>query len=241
MGRTTTKAVRADGTKPLTNQQIANHFGFSAPRAAALIREGMPLDSLENAEAWRQQRLLRSRRGRAVGVTPSNPVVIDPTTVNPDDDFEQTVARHRELKETARQTYIEAGRTQSAGDAAKYYQTYQNILKTLVVIEREALARRIESKDLIKTSSALDRFNRVLGEIKADLTGLPVQIASQLNPNNPGLALKILDKHLNALMTKWSQGVGRTVEEMVQPIRTSAPSIDAMGDDEPTPEPERGE
>lgn len=221
---------RRDGeTSPLTNQQIATHFGFSAARAAALIREGMPLDSLENADAWRQQRLLRGQRGRAAGVAQSSPVVIDPSTVNPDDDFEQTVVRHRELKETARQTYIEAGRTQSAGDAAKYYSTYQNILKTLVVIEREALARRIDSKDLIKTSSALDRFNRVLGEIKADLTGLPVQIASQLNPNNPGLALKMLDKHLNALMTKWAQGTGKTVEEMVKPIRTSAPSIDAMG------------
>lgn len=179
MGRTTTKAVRADGTKPLTNQQIANHFGFSAPRAAALIREGMPVDSLENAEAWRQQRLLRSRRGRPVGAGPEpRPVVIDPSAVNPDDDFEQTVARHRELKEAARLAYIEAGRTQSAGDAAKYYTTYQNILKTLMIVEREALARRIESKDLIKTSSALDRFNRVLGEVKADLMGLPVQIAS---------------------------------------------------------------
>jgi hypothetical protein len=211
----------------LTNKQIAEHFGFTASRAAALVAQGMPVTSLEEAEAWRQARLLRGIRG---GIEVRSAPTVDPGLINPDDSFEQTVERHRELKEAARQTYIVA---RDAGDpsAPKHYTTYQNILKTLVTIEREALARRIEAKELIKTQTAVDKFGRVMGEVKGDLLGLPVQIASQCNPNNPGLALKVIDAKLNELMAKWARSASMVQEEVVEPVKIQAPSLDDMGGD----------
>ena len=212
----------------VTNKSLSKHFGVTTARVNEMINEGMPTDSIESAEAWRRQKLLRGKQGGQGARTRGK---VDDKPINPDDDFEQTVVRHRELKEAARLTYI-AARESGAASAPKDYITYQNILKTLVVIEREALARRIESREVIPTAIALDKFGKVLGEIKADLIGLPLQIASQLNPNNPGLALKVLDKHLTTFLAKWARTEAQTTTATAQPVKTSRPSIDAMGEDD---------
>lgn len=181
----------------------------------------MPTDSFESATAWRDARLLR---GRAGGVPQRIEINVDPGDINPDDDFEQTVERHRELKEAARQRYIVA-RDASDPQEPKLYLTYQNILKTLVVVEREALARRIESKELIKTTLALDKFSRILAEIKADLLSLPVEVAPGSNPDSPGTALKVVDEKVQKLLAKWATMSGSAAEEVVGDVRITRPNI----------------
>ena len=210
----------------LTNKQIAAHFGFTAARAAALVGQGMPVDSLEAATAWREARLLRGQRG---GVEQRTAIVVDPSHVNPDNDFEQTVERHRELKEAARQRYIIA---RDSGDPqeAKIYGTYQNILKTLVAVEREALARRIESKELIKTSDALDKFTRILSEIKADLLSMPTEIAPEANAEEPQTALKAIDDKVQKLLAKWADLSAVASDDVVgKGVAASKPDLDDFG------------
>lgn len=209
----------------LTTAQVAAHFGFSEARAYKLIREGMPLTSLEDAQAWRDARAQRARQGRPA--IPST-VRVDPSAIVPDESFEQTVERHRELKEAARQRYI-AAREGGLPEEAKLYTTYQNILKTLVVVEREALARKLESKELIKTALALDRFQRVLGEIKADVLGLGLEVAPIANPDSPGTALKAIDEKVQKLLEKWAT-VSREASHIVggaAPL-ADAPKLDAL-------------
>jgi hypothetical protein len=215
---------------PLTNEQIAAAFKFSKERARALIREGMPLTSIEEATAWREARALRARQGR---ISKPSEVRVDPSAVVADESFEQTVERHRELKEAARQRYIVA-RDAGLAEESKLYTTYQNILKTLVVVEREALARKIESKELIKTSLALDRFQRVLAGIKADILGLGLEVAPIANPDSPGTALKVIDEKVQKLLEKWSTAAreaGNIVAGETTP-QVEAPELDAFDDEE---------
>lgn len=211
----------------LTHRQIAEHFGFGLSRARQLVSEGMPTDSLESATAWRDARLLRGQRG---GIKERTEINVDPGRINPDDDFEQTVERHRELKEAARQRYIVA-RDSSDPQEPKLYLTYQNILKTLVVVEREALARRIESKELIKTSLALDKFSRILSEVKADLLSLAIEVAPAANPDAPGTALKVVDEKVQKLLAKWSTMTEAAEDEVVGDVRITRPDIELGEED----------
>ena len=213
----------------LSTAQVAAHFGFSEQRAYKLIREGMPLTSIEDAQAWRDARALRSRQGRPA--IPST-VRVDPSAIVPDESFEQTVERHRELKEAARQRYIVA-REGGLAEESKLYTTYQNILKTLVVVEREALARKLEAKELIKTAQALDRFQRVLGEIKADVLGLGLEVAPIANPDSPGTALKAVDEKVQKLLEKWSE-ISREAVQIVGGVvlDADAPQLDAFDDEQ---------
>lgn len=221
-----------DGVK-LSNKQIADHFGFTVARAAALIRQGMPVDSLEAAESWRHARLLRGQRG---GVEQRAAIVVNPEDVSPDLDFEDTVVRHRELKEAARQAYIAA---RNAGDtqAPKLYTTYQSIVQTLVKLERESLARKIESKELIKTAAAIERFGRVIAEIKSDMLSLANSIANQVNPDNQGKAFKVIDEKVNALLAKWAKSSDAVIDEALDAqVQGDRPDFDSL-----PPEEESGE
>lgn len=217
-----------DGVK-LSNKQIAAHFGFTVARAAALIRQGMPVDSLEAAESWRHARLLRGQRG---GVEQRAAIVVNPEDVSPDLDFEDTVVRHRELKEAARQAYIAA---RNAGDtqAPKLYTTYQSIVQTLVKLERESLARKIESKELIKTAAAIERFGRVIAEIKSDMLSLANSIANQVNPDNQGKAFKIIDEKVNALLAKWAGSADAVIDEALDAqVQGDRPDFDNLPPEE---------
>jgi hypothetical protein len=217
-----------DGVK-LSNKQIAAHFGFTVARAAALIRQGMPVDSLEAAESWRHARLLRGQRG---GVEQRAAIVVNPDDVSPDLDFEDTVVRHRELKEAARQAYIAA---RNAGDtqAPKLYTTYQSIIQSLVKLERESLARKIESKELIKTSAAIERFGRVIAEIKSDMLSLANSIANQVNPDNQGKAYKVIDEKVNALLAKWAGSADAVIDEALDAqVQGDRPDFDSLPQEE---------
>ena len=123
----------------LTNKQIAEHFGFTPARAAALIRQGMPIDSLENAEVWRQARLLRGQRGGVEVRATGQPV--DASSVDVPTDFDETVNRHRSMIETARLTYEQA-RVSADPNAPKLFAVYEKMLTSLMKLEREALARK---------------------------------------------------------------------------------------------------
>jgi hypothetical protein len=103
----------------------------------------------------------------------------------------------------------------------------------LVVVEREALARKLEAKELIKTAQALDRFQRVLGEIKADVLGLGLEVAPIANPDSPGTALKAVDEKVQKLLEKWS-AISREAVQIVGGVvlDADAPQLDAFDDEQ---------
>ena len=201
----------------LTNKQIAEAFNVTPSRAAALVRLGCPLTSLEEAHAWREARLLRGKRG---GIEVRAPISVDPSTIAPATDFDEAVNRHRSMIETARRTF-EVARDAGDPSSPKLYNTYEDMLTSLVKLEREALARRIDAKELIKTSLALDRFSAILAEIKADCLSLGMEVATSANPDNPGTALKAVDDKVQKLLAKWS----RTEAETKAEVGGEVPSI----------------
>jgi hypothetical protein len=94
------------------------------------------------------------------------------------------------------------------------------------------LARKLEAKELIKTTQALDRFQRVLGEIKADVLGLGLEVAPIANPDSPGTALKAVDERVQKLLEKWSTSAREAVHIVggSDPV-ADAPQLDAFDDE----------
>ena len=216
----------------LTANQISNHFGFGITRAKALIKLGMPTTTIAEATAWRDARLLRSKQGGVAQRVTSVADSIDPADVNPDDSFEQTVERHRELKEASRLRFVAAA---EAGEPSqkKLYEIYQNVVKTLVTLEREALARRIDSKKLVESSLALERFWKVLMEVKADMQSFGLEVATKANPENPQIALAACNLKADKLLEKWSKLADAADAEMSEQEVTEAEAPDLSSLDMP--------
>lgn len=173
--------------------ELAGRFGVSKQAINNFINQGMPVDSIESAEAW-----LMQRRARGNGAGP---------TVRPDRDFNETVERQRELKALAYEHYLSDLRSGSP-EAAKSYGTYDKLVKTLVTLEKELHARQIASKEFIRTQTAVERFGKILNDIRSELTQLGTKVASRANPDNPGRALKSIDDEVNGILARVSQAVG---------------------------------
>jgi hypothetical protein len=178
---------------------LANRWGVKKQYINTLLTQGMPIDSIESAEAWYNAR----RQGSAN------------TTILPDKDFNETVERQRELKALAYQQYLDDLRNASP-DASKSYATYDKLVKTLISLEKELQAREIASREYIRTQTAIERFGRVLAQVREELTQLGSKIASRANPDNPGRAMKAIDDEVKKVLERLSQSASYSEQAVVK-------------------------
>lgn len=207
----------SDRPRPI---DIAGRLGISKQLVNAYITQGMPIDSIESAEAWvMSKRAVRGGGGR----------------VTSDKDFNETVERQRELKALAHQRYLDDLADPDA-DASKSYSTYDKLVKTLISMEKELHARQIASREFIRTQTAIERFGKILTNLRNELTQLGTKVASRANPDHPGRALKAIDEEMTRILSRVSEAVAESEEEVkmpqAEPDPTEADTTDEVDDTE---------
>lgn len=180
---------------------IAGRLGISRQLVNAYITQGMPIDSFEAAESW-----VMSRRAVRGGASQAQ----TPTT---DRDFSETVERQRELKALAHRKYLDDLANDSP-EASKSYATYDKLVKTLIAMEKELHARQIASREFIRTQTAIERFGKILTNLRSELTQFGTKVAPRANPDHPGRALKAMDEEMNRILSRVSEAVAESEEEI---------------------------
>ena len=203
----------SDRPRPI---DIAGRIGISKQLVNAYITQGMPIESFESAEAWvMSKRAVRGGGGR----------------VTSDKDFNETVERQRELKALAHQRYLDDLADPDA-DASKSYSTYDKLVKTLIAMEKELHARQIASREFIRTQTAIERFGKILTNLRNELTQLGTKVASRANPDHPGRALKAIDEEMTRILSRVSEAVAESEEEVKMPQAESDPiEVDGQTDE----------
>lgn len=175
---------------PITQAELAKKWNLTPGRISQLVSSGMPLDSIESAEMWRQKRHQES------GIAPSDHKVgsedqepgEEPSTINPDGSIE-ILERQRFIVKVARQQYFNAVKDRSP-QQARLYASYDRTIETLSKLEKQARERAIMSREYIRTDHALERFNQVLNELVQMLEQGELEVAPEANPDEPGKAMK---------------------------------------------------
>jgi len=192
----------------ITKVEFAGRLGTSKQQVQKWVEQGMPIDSIESAEAWVMAK--RAKGGSA-----------DTVPMKPDKDFDETVEKQRELKAIAYKKYLDDIDTP---EASKSYATYDKLVKTLVTLEKEMLARQIASRELIRTQTAIERFGKVLSDLRQQLIQLGTKVAPKANPDHPGRALKAIDEEINRILSRIAetaveaeQGVTEGTSDEVDP------------------------
>lgn len=166
----------------IKNTQLAQALGLTAQRISVLRREGMPNDTLEAAQAWRQARAETNRRAAPIA---------EPTPLN-DGTFADTIAGHRSLVSLARGVW-QAAMQNGDPNQGKYQTAYNQSMKTLIALEEEQERRLILSKDYISAKEASDAMRQLMGEVVNRLDKLALDVAEGCNPENPAKAVKVLE------------------------------------------------
>lgn len=201
---------------------IAERLGLARQTINGFIRQGMPTTSVEDAEAWYNERSAR----RDQGITP------DQQVEDTDKDFAAIVEKHRQLKAEAYEQYRRDLRNEDPNQS-KSYATYDKLVKTLVALERELHARNIAAKEFIKTQTAIERFGKVILSIRNELVQLSTKIAVKANPDSPGTAMKAIDAEVQSILTRLS-GQSEDAKESVQEMVV----LDVPKEEPPTDKPD---
>ena len=194
---------------------IANALDMSRQAINGFINQGMPTDSIEAAQAWYNSR--RAARGAdAHDAVPTGENVSD-------ESFAEIVAQHRSLKDRAYQQYLEDLDNRDKNQS-KSYATYDKLLKTMVSLEREAVARDIASRKYVETAQAVAAFGRVLLALRNDLVQLGTRVAAKANDQHPGMAMKAIDEEIDKLLRRHSSAADDAIADMQVPDAPSPPT-----------------
>lgn len=191
---------------------IAKALKVSKQAANGFRNVGMPTDSIEAAQAWYNSR--RAARGADTGAPITESVS--------DESFAEIVAQHRALKDKAYRQYLEDLEAKDKNQS-KSYATYDKLLKTMVSLDREAVARDIASRKYIETSQAVAVFGKILLALRNDLAQLGTRVAPRANDENPGMAQKAIDEEMQRVMTRHSQSAEDAIADITTPDSPAAP------------------
>jgi hypothetical protein len=187
---------------------IAKALDMSRQAVNGFIQAGMPTDSVESAQAWYNSR--RAARGAdAIGAMPTGDNVSD-------ESFAEIVAQHRSLKDRAYRQYLEDLDNRDKNQS-KSYATYDKLLKTMVSLEREAVARDIASRKYVETAQAVSVFGKILLALRNDISQLGTRVAAKANDQHPGMAMKAIDDEVDKLLRRHSQAADDSIADMQVP------------------------
>lgn len=183
-----------------TNAEFADRWGISSAAVYNLVKDGMPTDSWEAAEAWRASRrggITWENKRRVAAALDGSAGADGKLPDNAVDAIEEAYLKQRDLVRLARSQYWAAlrrdaeNKTQSSG-TAKLYATYDKALSTLFKIDKERTARALASRQLITRVTVLERFRKVLALVRDEWEKAETGIAKKANPGNPAAALAAL-------------------------------------------------
>ena len=195
----------------LTHEELATALGVSRVRVTQLVGQGMPVESVEGAIAWRDRRRSENERAGHIAV-PVRPLSLDGldsllervSEATGDDDMDMRISKQVELVETTR-TVFEQSVAQGDPSQTKLYGNYDKALATLLRLERERNVRLQERGRLVDANEASQRFSKILSQLVGLIDKAELTVAPSANPENPPKALKAFREFKQDLFRKISE------------------------------------
>jgi hypothetical protein len=186
----------------ISQKTLVERWELSPGRISQLVAEGMPLDSVEEAEKWRAQRHL------STGIPPSDYKIggaqpeeqtaeateeaeeKTPTTVL--ETFDSIIERQRILVQISRNQYIKAVKSGSP-QQSRLYASYDKTVNTLTKLKAEADRLALMNREYIRAADSADAMRKLAGDFVNRLDKLALDVAEACNPENPARAVKVLE------------------------------------------------
>jgi hypothetical protein len=202
----------------MTVRALAAALGMSPNGTHKCIQRGMPIDSVEAAQAWRQ------RNGRSKLTSPAKvtaavaiasaitapaqpPEVIDAMNRRAEEAVEEPVKQHtdtdncrealNEQRQLRKHAAAQVARLHHSGDieaSRRWAQTHQQYLSKQVTYERQLRDLMERDRRTMQVEDAERTFRTVLQDVRTIAAAMPAALAAKVNPQDPVLAQKLLEE-----------------------------------------------
>jgi hypothetical protein len=188
----------------LTQSKLAKLWGVSRVSVHKMTKKGMPLDSIEAAESWRDKNADpdRVRGGKASDKSPPLPDSPEATekkaarirqaaTV---EEAERYLSEVEELRNFAKENAETLWQQGLADDSRKWLTVHQAIAKQYPSLHSQVLKLREAHKITITTQAAQSTFTAFLARLRGLIDSMPGALAAKVNPSDPDHAREQLER-----------------------------------------------
>lgn len=199
----------------MTQRSYAEHAGITHGYVNYLVKKGMPMDSVEAADAWRQKNVRRRS-----DFTKDLPPTPDPTAIEQEgpyrpaeaanpidtaaaatDSPEGAYERQRQIERAAYDLAVDALRGGRA-DAGRLVAIHAAAAKNLTSARDEVIAQAEKERRLVSG----DWVKRVMqehdGSVASLLKAMPKQLSGRIAPHDPEHCEKELDRWVQEVALK---------------------------------------
>ena len=188
----------------LTQSKLAKLWGVSRVSVHKMTKKGMPLDSIEAAESWRDKNADpdRVRGGRASDK--SHPLPDSPEATEKKaarirqaatvEEAERYLSEVEELRNFAKENAETLWQQGLADDSRKWLTVHQAIAKQYPSLHSQVLKLREAHKITITTQAAQSTFTGFLARLRGLIDSMPGALAAKVNPSDPDHAREQLER-----------------------------------------------
>ena len=209
----------------MTQRAYAEHAGITHGYVNYLVKKGMPMDSMEAADAWRQKNIRRRADFMKDTPAPPDPPAIEQegpyrpaeastpidTTTAATDSPEGAYERQRQIERAAYDLAVEALRGGRA-DAGRLVAIHAAAAKNLTSARDEVTTQAEREKRLVSG----DWVKRVMqehdGAVASLLKAMPKQLSGRIAPHDP--------EHAERELNRWVQEVALKTLHQTDPWKT---------------------
>ena len=194
----------------LTQTKLAKLWGVSRVAVHHLVKKGMPLTSISDAEDWRDANTRNQRGGRAADK--ANPMPDTPEATEKKaarirqaatvEEAERYLAEVEELRNFAKENAETLWQQGLADDSRKWLSVHQVIAKQYPSLHSQVLKLREAHKVTITTMDAQRTFTGYLMIIRGELERLAGSLAAKVNPSDPEHAREQIEAALTGIFKR---------------------------------------
>lgn len=188
----------------LTQSKLAKLWGVSRVSVHKMTKKGMPLDSIEAAESWRDQNAEQRKVKGGKASDKAQPLPDTPEATEKKaarirqaatvEEAERYLAEVEELRNFAKENAETLWQQGLADDSRKWLTVHQAIAKQYPSLHSQVLKLREAHKITITTHAAQSTFTGFLARLRGLIDSMPGALAAKVNPSDPDHAREQLER-----------------------------------------------
>ena len=188
----------------LTQSKLAKLWGVSRVSVHKMTKKGMPLDSIEAAESWREKNSDPAKVKGGKASDKAHPLPDSPEATEKKaarirqaatvDEAERYLSEVEELRNFAKENAETLWQQGLADDSRKWLTVHQAIAKQYPTLHAQVLKLREAHKITITTQAAQSTFTAFLARLRGLIDSMPGALAAKVNPSDPDHAREQLER-----------------------------------------------
>lgn len=196
----------------ITQAKLARLWSVSPAAVNKLVKRGMPLDSIEAAEGWRDKNSNPEKVKGGKASDKAQPLPDTPEATEKKaarirqaatvDEAERYLSEVEELRNFAKENAETLWQQGLADDSRKWLTVHQAIAKQYPSLHAQVLKLREAHKITITTHAAQSTFTAFLTRLRSLIDSMPASLSAKCNPADPLHSLVELERWRDEVLYK---------------------------------------